>query len=142
MTHKQKGNRTELLCMAAFVENGCSVSIPYGDNPKYDFIFDNGTGLYRVQVKTARDNGRNGFEIDCRRTLVNTKRVINERYKKNEVDYFATFWEGKCYLVPTEEVSLITFRIGEPLKKQGRTLRYAEECELSKQLEKLATSSK
>lgn len=123
--------------MAAFIEAGCSVSIPYGDNPKYDFIFDNGDSLYKVQVKTARDNGRNGFEIDCRRTLSNTKRIANEKYSKDEVDYFATYWEGKCYIAPVEEVAMITFRIGRPMKKQGRTLRYASDCELKKQLEKL-----
>ena len=40
MDSKIKGNLTELQCLAAFVEQGCAVSIPYGDNSKYDFIAD------------------------------------------------------------------------------------------------------
>ena len=27
------------------------------------------------------------------------------KYSKEEIDYFATYWEGKCYLVPVEECS-------------------------------------
>ena len=37
LTSKQKGNLTELQCLTAFVAEGCGVSIPYGDNSKYDF---------------------------------------------------------------------------------------------------------
>ena len=35
---KQKGNLTELQCLTAFTELGYTVSIPYGDCAKYDFI--------------------------------------------------------------------------------------------------------
>jgi hypothetical protein len=38
LNSKQKGNLTELLCLAAFTELGYTVSIPYGDCAKYDFI--------------------------------------------------------------------------------------------------------
>ena len=41
LTSKQKGNLTELQCLSAFVEQGCGVSIPYGDNSKYEFHKDN-----------------------------------------------------------------------------------------------------
>ena len=38
------------------VVNGHSVSVPFGDNDKYDLIVDNGRELYRIQCKTAWEN--------------------------------------------------------------------------------------
>ena len=40
MDSKQIGNLTELQCITRFYELGYSVSVPYGDSEKYDFIVD------------------------------------------------------------------------------------------------------
>ena len=53
LTSKQKGNLTELQCITAFYENGYAVSIPYGENSRYDFIADIYGKLIRIQVKTS-----------------------------------------------------------------------------------------
>lgn len=45
---KQKGNLTELQCIAAFYELGYSVSIPYGENSRYDLIADINGRLIKV----------------------------------------------------------------------------------------------
>lgn len=50
---KDRGDETEAKVIALFLEHGYSVSVPFGDNDKYDLIVDDGGELYRVQCKTA-----------------------------------------------------------------------------------------
>ena len=100
---KQKGNLTELQCIAAFYEIGYSVSIPYGENSRYDFIADVDDHLIRVQVKSSstKDGGKS-YTFSCRSSRTNGKRTITKRYTKLEIDYFATFINVRCYIVPVE----------------------------------------
>ena len=50
---KQTGDETEAQIIAALIEYGYSVSIPFGDNDRYDLIVDGESGLRRVQCKTG-----------------------------------------------------------------------------------------
>lgn len=103
---KQIGNLTELQCIAAFYKLGYTVSIPYGENNRYDFIADINTKLIRVQVKSSktRDGGKS-YIFSCRSSRTNGKSSINIKYSKFEIDYFATFINNNCYLAPVEECS-------------------------------------
>jgi hypothetical protein len=103
---KTLGNLTELLCIKSFYELGYSVSIPYGENNRYDFIADVEGKLLKIQVKTSstKDDG-SSFRFSCRSSRTNGKRTINKSYTKSEIDFFATFIKDKCYLVPVEECS-------------------------------------
>jgi len=104
MNVNQKGNLTELQVMLSAIEKGYTVSIPYGDCDRYDQIWDNKQKLLRVQIKTARwkDERKIAFTFNCY-SVVNGKK---HKYTSNEIDYLATFWENKCYLIPIEECSL------------------------------------
>lgn len=53
---KDIGDRTESKVLAALIEYGYNVSIPFGDNDKYDLIVDDNGSLYRIQCKTAWKN--------------------------------------------------------------------------------------
>jgi hypothetical protein len=53
---KNRGDETESKVIHEMVVNGHSVSVPFGDNDKYDLIVDNGRELYRIQCKTAWEN--------------------------------------------------------------------------------------
>ena len=46
---KSVGDETEVAILHELVEAGWSVSIPFGDNDKYDLVVDDGDELYRVQ---------------------------------------------------------------------------------------------
>lgn len=141
LTSKQKGNLTELQCLTAFMAQGCSVSIPYGDNSKYDFIADVNGNLYKIQVKTASAK-ENAICFSCRSTHVNCAGVKNERYKAEDVDYFATYWEGKCYLVPISECSVTkTLRFTAPKSGQLKGISFAKDYELAEQLSKIGGSN-
>ena len=142
LNSKQKGNLTELQCLSAFVEQGCGVSLPYGDNSKYDFIADIDGRLFKIQVKTSSLKDENAIAFSCRTTHVNCKGVKNERYSPNEVDFFATYWNNQCYLVPVKECSATkTLRFAPPKSGQLKGITFAKDYELQKQLKKVKEES-
>ena len=135
---KKKGNLTEMQCMSAFMANGCGVSIPFGDNSKYDFIADVDGKLYKVQVKTASKRDESSIKFSCRSTHVNCSGTRNVRYTANDIDFFATYWNGICYLVPVAECSTEkTLRFHSAKNSQLKGITFAEEYILDKQIAKL-----
>ena len=140
LSTKQKGNLTELQCITAFYKLGYAVSIPYGENSRYDFIADINGKLLRIQVKTSsiKNNNPNAIEFSCRSTRVNSQGNISKRYTSEEIDYFATFWENKCYLIPVEECSVSkTLRFAPPSSGQLKGITFAVDYELETQIKKI-----
>lgn len=135
---KKKGNLTEMQCMSAFMAQGCGVSIPFGDNSKYDFIADVDGYLLKIQVKTASLKDGNAIKFSCRSTHVNCTGVKNIRYSANDIDYFATYWDNQCYLVPIEECSVEkTLRFAPPKNGQTKGITFAKDYLLNVQLAKI-----
>lgn len=137
---KRIGDLTELQCAAAFCELGYVVSFPYGDSARYDFIVDVGGKLLRIQCKSAEiiDGGAKMI-INCSSTRVNTKNIYRHGYTKDEIDFFATFYNNKCYLIPIEEaenVAIRTLRLTPPLNGQRVKISYANDYEIEKILNK------
>ena len=105
------GNVVELKCIAKFIEMGYECSIPYGNGAKYDFIADINGELLRFQCKTCSHPKKNGiedvnaieFSTTCQTT--NTQKTTRHRYTKEQIDYFATAFNDKIYIVPVEECS-------------------------------------
>lgn len=142
LTSKQKGNLTELQCITAFMENGCNVSIPYGDNSKYDFIADIKGKLYKVQVKTSSEKEKGAIQFSCRSTHVNCTGVKNERYSADDIDFFATYWNNNCYIIPISECSVSkTLRFIPPKNGQTKGVSFAADYEIAKQLMKIGGSN-
>lgn len=137
---KKKGNLTEMQCMSAFMAHNCEVSIPFGDNSKYDFIADIDGQLFKIQVKTSsiKKGSDNAICFSCRSTHVNCSGVKNVRYSANEIDYFATYWNNQCYLVPIAECSTEkTLRFAPPKNGQTKGITFAVDYELGKQIQKI-----
>jgi len=98
------GKLTEVKVMEYIIAKGFSVSIPFGDKDKYDQIWDINGNLFRVQVKTSHLYTKNtGKAIEFKTTGTSNGRVTS--YSKDDIDYFATFWENRVYIVPVEETS-------------------------------------
>ena len=136
LTSKEKGNLTELQCLTAFYKLGHSVSIPYGDNCRYDFILDVNGKLLKIQVKTSKYVSDGCFLFSTRSTRVNSRGVINTTYTKDDIDYFATFYNDKCYLVPVEGCSTEKrLRYCYPPNGQKKGICLAQDYELQKVLE-------
>ena len=107
---KQVGNLTELQCMTRLYELGCKVSVPFGNAEKYDLIIDINNRLYKVQCKHAKENKNEHNQLShitfkCTWTGHNTQGYKKNLYTKEEVDFFATFFNNECYLIPIEECS-------------------------------------
>ena len=136
LSSKEKGNLTELQCITACYELGYKVSIPYGENSRYDFILDVDGIFLRVQVKTCKETPT-GIKIPCRSTQVNASGNKTHTYNKEQIDYFATFYKGNCYLIKVEECS-----VGKTLTFSDKRTNQYEPCFidnylLSKQIKKI-----
>lgn len=103
------GTTNEVECMLGFLRLGYNCSIPYGNLAKYDFIVDINDNLYRIQCKHSSCIGPkedpDGFTFSTVRTNTRnrTKKNIVTRYKEEEVDFFATCFNGKIYIFPVSE---------------------------------------
>lgn len=139
LNSKQKGNLTELLCLAAFTELGYTVSIPYGDCAKYDFIVEINNHLYKIQCKTSSEIETGVYKFATRTTQVGTTSINTRTYTKNDIDFFATIIDKQCYLVPVEEASgkQKTLRFILPKNGQREGINFAKDYELVSQLEKI-----
>ena len=102
-----KGDITELLVAAHLLELGYVVSKPLTQDSKYDLIVDIQHKLVRLQVKTARlnDSISESIRFNCRSTTNNVRECKQRYYSIEDIDYFATYWKGKVYLVPVNECS-------------------------------------
>lgn len=132
MTTKEKGNLTELLCLCEFAKLGIKVSIPYGEDCKYDFILDVNKHLIRVQCKTSHKlDNLEGFKFKCESVVSTTTRITSTKYTSNDIDFFATIDEGQCYLVPVEEChNDKTLRYCYPSNGQKKNISLAENYRL------------
>ena len=122
MDSKQKGNITELEVLTYITKLGYQVSIPFGDRERYDQIWDINGKLIKVQVKTSRplDEEVSGIIFSCRSNTKIQGKVQHSRYTKDEIDFFATYWNNKCYLIPIEETSTEK-KLRFTLPKNGQT---------------------
>lgn len=116
------GNLNELKCIARFIELGYECSIPYGNGAKYDFIADIEGKLIRIQCKSSRNPKRNGIidknaiSFSTVSQTTNTQKTTRHLYDNSQIDYFATYFNNKVYLIPVEECSTTkTLRFSPPL---------------------------
>ena len=136
LTSKQKGISTELQCLSAFAERGFTVSIPYGDGARYDFIVEINNRLWKIQCKTATFQEESVYKIECRSGHSNCTRYVHKNYTENEIDFFCTVINKQCYLIPVQETSTSkTLRFIPPKNNNRVTLAF--EYELDKQIEKM-----
>lgn len=138
LNNKQKGTVTELKCLLQLIEMGIDVSIPYGDNSRYDFIIDYKNKLYRLQCKTSRSTGNGIFQFATKSNNWSTKK----RYSyENDIDFFITYINGNCYLVPIDECknqTAFTIRFLPSKNKQVKNIHMADDYLLKNQLMKLS----
>ena len=141
MNSKQKGNITELECMLAFIKQGYNVLTPYGDCERYDFVVDVKGKFIRVQSKTSStdDNGAS-FKFSGRSCNRKDGKIIHHQYTNEEIDYFSTTFDGKCYLIPVKECgSDKRLRILPTKNGQIRGISWAKNYELEEVIKKLVS---
>jgi hypothetical protein len=82
------GNSSESIVLSAYIKAGFTVSIPFGSGASYDLLVDNGTDIFKIQVKTAWIS-RGVLKYKCLRRQ--PKSEIRRPYKDGEVDYIAVY---------------------------------------------------
>lgn len=132
------GNSNELKCITAFIQLGFECSIPYGNGAKYDFIADDGEHFYRIQCKSSayiNDHGiikKEAFMFSTCSQSMNTKETTRHMYTSKDIDYFATSFKGKVYVVPVDECKTRkTLRL-EPPKNGQQNYNKAEDYLITK----------
>ena len=138
------GNTTEMECMLEFMKLGIQVSIPFGEDSRYDFIADINGKLYRIQSKHCSeifDNSGQAVAIKfktVRQSGSNATKHTRTKYTKDEIDYFSTAYNGKCYMVPVEQCSISKIlRIVAPKNGQLKGISFLDDFELSEVLKNL-----
>ena len=130
-------------CMLAFMKLGCQVSIPFGEDSRYDFIADTNDKLYKIQCKTSSEIVEDDIVLaikfkTVRQSGSKATNWTRTKYEENEIDYFATSYQGKCYLVPLKECSNEkTLRIIPPKNNQVKGISFLKNYELSEVLKTL-----
>lgn len=123
---KEVSEQSEAIVLAELLKRGFSVSLPFGDNQRYDLVLDTGNKLLRVQVKVGRT--RDGFiEFD-------TCSSHDRKDYRGQVEMFAVyvFEPERVYLVPVRDVPITKarLRLQEPNNGQSKGLRWASDFDL------------
>lgn len=132
LNSKQIGNITEVESMLAFLKLGYNVLTPYGDCERYDFVADVKGHFYKIQCKTSssKDNGAS-IEFSCKSTHRTDGKCVSERYLSEDVDFFATTYKGKCYLIPFSECGASKkLRFDLPANGQLKRISFAKNYEI------------
>ena len=129
-----QGKITELAVANEFLKLGYTVSQPLVDD-RYDFIVDIKGELKKIQVKTSHLGENNEyFEFKTCNTHTNTQGTTQRNYKNDNIDYFATMYNNKCYIIPVSQCGVRSQRLRLQPTKNGQTkgITFAENYELEK----------
>jgi hypothetical protein len=124
---KRVDDISEARVIAALVEAGFQLLLPFGENHRYDIAIDFEGKFYRVQVKSGRVRG-GVVEFNCYSSHTHRGGSSCRRYI-GEIDFFGVYCAqlGKTYLVPLEDVgSSGSLRIKPCENSQKKKIRWAE----------------
>ena len=130
---KVKGLLTELQCQTYLTSLGYNVSVPLGEDCRYDFIVDIDGILVRVQVKYCQITNT-GIKIPCKSTQVNTTTFKSKSYSKEQIDFFATYYNNKCYFIRVEECSTQKTLSFSQQRVNQQDVCYLDDYEVEKQI--------
>ena len=90
MPPKARGELAEARFVAKAMALGITVSKPFGDSAKYDFLIDAGGKLSRVQVKSAWVKSGKGYQVmagpGCHPNCPSRR-----KYRRNEIDFLLAY---------------------------------------------------
>ncbi|MBV9956807.1 MAG: hypothetical protein JO360_00240 [Acidobacteria bacterium] len=121
----ERGNITEAKILAALIEAGYFVCVPFGSGHKYDLVIDDLKKIYRVQCKTGRI--RNGSLIFNSYSQSGNGSTKQGYY--GLADLFAVLHPEteEVYIVPVEAVGAagVVLRLVPPLSGQTKRINWA-----------------
>jgi len=136
MNTKDIGEICELKIITRLRELGFPILIPFGDNQRYDLVFEKENVFYRVQVKKGKLLKNNSITFEPCSSYRHRRKVNTRRIYKNEIEYFGVycFENNKTYLVPISDVenikTLVTLRLEKTKNNQEKNIRWAKNYDL------------
>lgn len=132
---KATGDLAEAMVVAALLDRGYIVSIPFGENHRYDLIADDGERLLRIQVKSGRlRNGVINYACSSSHYHRRSGSTASRPYF-GQIEFLAVYCPGtgKVYLVPESELvaTRAHLRVAPCLNQQNQRIRWAAEYELA-----------
>lgn len=128
---KEVGERTEAAILNHFIQKGIPVSIPWGNNQRYDLVLEEDNKLLKAQCKTG--TYKNGVVTFATSSKAGGK--IRKDYS-GQVDCFLVYCERlnkfyKVNIVDAPNKNAMTLRV-DPLKKFGpkSTINWAKDYEV------------
>lgn len=129
---KDQGDETEAAIIQRLIASGYSVSIPFGDNDKYDLIVDSGQQLHKIQCKTAWENKENTIRFNTHSQTTQDGEYHENTYD-GEIDSFVVRYPGKgtLYWVPISEATEQKMELRFSAEIDHPSINWAEEYEFS-----------
>ena len=137
MNSKIKGNVGESIILCEFVKRGIQVSIPFGDNARYDLIAEFNGKLNKIQVKYCNQQTDNdSVVLVC---ASSTNHTTNKNYTtyEDDVDYFAFYipvW-NESLLIPINDIGnkkSIRIRKNKTKNKQASNIHFIQNYSFDK----------
>lgn len=133
MNTKDIGETAEAKALARLKEKGFAVLTPFGDNQKYDLVYEKGRDFVRAQVKNG--NLKDGsVKFNCYTSNSNTVETKQKSYTKEDIDVFIVYCSEleKVYEVPVEDTgsSNKSLRVEDVSERYAHPVDWAEDREL------------
>jgi PD-(D/E)XK endonuclease len=133
---KDIGDRTTLAVMLALRMAGLTVLIPFGENSRYDLVFEDDQRFTRVQCKTGRLRaGAVVFKTTSSYAHHRSPQALRRGYQ-GQIDCFGVYCPetGGVYVVPIAEVpgTCARLRVDPALNGQQESTHPAEKYEFAR----------
>src|SRR5947209_14734690 len=121
---KGQGEWAEVCFLWRASAFGFTVSRPFGDNARYDFVVDAGAGLLRVQVKSVSVINRTAYRI-----AASSGSRIKRGYTAADIDFLAAYVipHEAWYIIPIQAFdSIVSLRVAPHRRSNCRFEKYRE----------------
>jgi hypothetical protein len=127
---KDRGDGTEARIIHELVSSGYSVSIPFGDNDKYDLVVDDGENLHRIQCKTAWENKEETIRFNTH-SQTTKEGEYHERIYHGEIDAFLVHYPDteELYWVNIDDATEQKMELRFDAEIDHPSINWAEEYE-------------
>lgn len=128
---KDRGDETEAKIIHQLIANGYSVSLPFGDNDKYDLIVDDGEDLYRIQCKTAWENKEHTIRFNTHSQTTKNGEYYEDTYH-GEIDAFIVHYpkNEKLYWIDIDNATEQKMELRFEAKIDHPSINWAQDYEL------------
>lgn len=115
MNTKAQGDVGVAMAIAYYTLQGCPVSVPLGDNTRYDLVVEIGGQLKRVQCKTSNYQEKGSYKVQLRTNGGNRTGVSTKLISAEDADLvFVYAFDGAWYEFPQAEfVGKVSLTLGK-----------------------------